>query len=83
MLYVRPYCVHGGFTVECQTCTVFMEAADIMLYVRSYCVHGGCNVECQTYNMFIEAAVLNVRPYAVFTKAAVSFQTIVVLFVLV
>ena len=60
-----------------------MEAADIMLYVRSYCVHGGCNVECQTYNMFIEAAVLNVRPYAVFTKAAVSFQTIVVLFVLV
>ena len=27
MLYVRPYRVHGGFSVECQTYTVFMEAA--------------------------------------------------------
>ena len=30
MLYVRPYRVHGGFNVECQTYTVFMEAADII-----------------------------------------------------
>ena len=82
MFTVRPYCVHGGYSVECQTYTVFMEAADIM-YVRSYCVHGGCNVEWQAYTVFIEAAMLHVRPYAVFSKTAVSFQTIVVLFVLV
>ena len=33
VLYVRPYRVHGGFSVECQTSTVLMEAA--------------YNVECQ------------------------------------